>query len=1482
MSILCAAGVAGAVVLFRTAKGSEFALERVLDQVRPAINGTLEVGSAKPGGLLGAVTLYDVRLTDALGRPVLFADSIRARYSVMELLGGSPSIADLRLWSPVFTVRPEPGEWIALDRLFGSVGPAADPVSPGGGVEDDTPSPAFKIRGARIHGGTVVMRSGGGAQERVEDIEVDFSQVEVFPERGIYARVAVERTTFSLPVGENRMSLAITGGIVNAGREGVTVEAEEFRLPGSQGEVSAVARREGSEGWRTALEVDFARLSLADLRWLDDRFDRGVASGKVGITISEQGIAADLSGVEVELDPGRLALSGGLALTGGRFSRESIRFDDLRLSARAVPTEEVGRWWPPGLPVTGGVSGEIRVDGIPDRLGVQGWLALVDGLSSDTLALASGGGTLLGPGSVEEASLALTALDYRLVEALVPGFPQTGRGSIHIWADGDLGNGMAVRVRANGAVAGGPSDSVALAGTLFGNAEMPEVSEFDLEATMNPLSFSTVRAFLPGVALSGEARGNAKLVGELARLRVDLDVETSAGHLAAGGVVNARDPAAGYDLQVAVRDFRLSALLPRLPEPTVVSGMAHVTGRGLTLREVRSALVLHAGSSSVGPVQVDSATIEVRVGDDGILDFESVYAEAGGVVIRGQGSLGTAPEPLGEGVILSVSSPSISLLRPLFMDESRVAWDALPPIEQNFMIEAYGVDPDTFPVTRDLRFGGAAEGEIRIQGRLDRLSAEASVTFEALEYGSYSAGSLTLDLTARELDFFPSGPEFQTGSSTTESLPSRVERTPVGVLAGTITADSVFFGDLAFQTAQIAGDYDLVGLGRLRALAVPSERESYEAHAMLRLGVDGGRVDLDRLNLILDDRQWRLREPASFEWSPDALIVNDFGLIQPGTHGLDARADGRLARRDGKSDFEFRVSGLDLDMLGRILQKEDPPMGRLSADLTARGSGERPEWEGALQIEDAEYGIFGFDRITANGSYADRIAAVSAETWTDARRTIRVEGSIPLDLRLNPVENRVLDEPIEVTAAADSFPLAVIMSALNSVEEVGGTVSGTLEVRGRPSEPKPTGAFRVMNGTGVLSPLGVRFTSAQVALALSPDGRLAVDGSARSGGSIRIRGAVDIGQPANPIFDLAFWSQDFQIVDRRDMEAAVSGDSITLTGSYNLPFIQGALDVQGATVFIEEFLRSSEAVNFYDPVLFGAATADGGDLKPPNPFLANLRVLVDMNVGRENRLRSRNMNVETSGDLSVTFDRERNQLTLQGTVEVVRGTYSIPPRTFTMTEGSIRFVGIPGFNPDLSVTTEHRLRTRDGQPLTITANITGTLLSPLVALSSDAEPEIPEADLYSYLLLGQPTSALTRSAQDASFGAGRNLLLGQVASQIGYLLALELNLDHLSVSQAEQGLANAAFGASSLQVEVGKYLLDNIFLTGVYQRGFCADPTLPVSSGAVRVEVGLPRDVTLEGFLEDRCTREGFQGLGGLSLQLAQIWGFSLYREWGY
>ena len=118
VSALVSAGVAGAVMLTRTAAGREMVLDWALSRLRPAINGSIRVGSVAPGGLLTGATLHDLEISDSLGRPVLVADSIRARYSVLELLAGTSGVADVHIWSPTLTLDHAPGDRVDLSSLL--------------------------------------------------------------------------------------------------------------------------------------------------------------------------------------------------------------------------------------------------------------------------------------------------------------------------------------------------------------------------------------------------------------------------------------------------------------------------------------------------------------------------------------------------------------------------------------------------------------------------------------------------------------------------------------------------------------------------------------------------------------------------------------------------------------------------------------------------------------------------------------------------------------------------------------------------------------------------------------------------------------------------------------------------------------------------------------------------------------------------------------------------------------------------------------------------------------------------------------------------------------------------------------------------------------------------------------------------------------------------------------------------------------------
>ncbi len=1532
LSVAVAVAVVALAAVSRTGAGRELALQWALSRVGGLTGGAVRVGSVGHGGLLAGASFRDVRVEDALGRPVLVVDSVRAGYSIAQLLGRGWALADVDLFSPVLTLDPGHGEAIASGARGPGAAGGADtgiPALPGlpapvDSVGGQAPrgtadgESALRIRRARIHDGVVVLRDTGEPLAREIDIEAGGIEWRAGGQPLAVADVR-EGSLSYLPGPGASGSLDLRGirGTVLVDDAGVRIEMDRFRLPGTRGRGWVLARS-ASQGGGQMMDIRFTEVALPDFRWLDDRLDHGVARGDVRLTLADGPGGRD---VRLQLEQVRLQTGqGGDVLVSGAASLGAdVRFHDLRVSTGRLESAEAERWLgpaPAGRPLTSlwpsptALAGALSLDGSWGRLAIAGDVALVEMASGDTVAHLSGAGTRRAAGGLENVSLQAHRLEYALLGSLAPSVPWGGTGSASLEADGDLARGLRVSaVARHRPLAGAAHSTVTASGVLFGDTA---VRSLELDVTLDPLGLDMLHSMglREGAewmgALTGALAGSLSLSGRLDSLALaasldalvagtgpetasDTGTRQLAGTLSVAGVVDAGTFAGPHAVQIVAQDLRLDRVLASLSDSVRVSGQVHVRSGPSGVDSARLALNVRAGPSMLGRVRLDSGEARILLGKRGELRIDTVRVDVAGVLIEGRGILGAGSGMATEGVRLQMSAPSIHRLRPLVMAGNPVAWDQLTDIQREVMIEFDGVDPDTFPSAESIRFDGSVDGTIRLDGGLGDLSVRATLGMDDPTVGLFQARAAELEVAVAGLRVplpglsEPGEPE----------IPGRTVS-----WEGRASAESLSVSGRTFESATLEGSFETGVGGRAHALVVRSgaaggrAREAYEILGSLELDGEGwssGSADLERLDIRLPERRWSLAQPATLRWSPDAWIVRDLAIAGNRPEALSARARGRLARGGGESDFELSVARLDLASVAGILQLDDAPQGTAFVDLTATGAQEARRWEGRVRVDSPVLGNLAFDQVRASGAYGERRVRGRMEAWTGGRASVTLEGSVPLDLGLREVEERVPDEPIDVVAVLDSLPARMALLPMPMLEEVDGAIGGRVRLEGRPASLSYDGRLEIEDASARIEALGVRLVEANVQMGLRPDGTVTVSGSGASGsGAVQVAGTMDASQPADPIFDLAFWPREFQVVDRRDMRAAVTGDSVTLTGSFRYPLIEGALDVVDGTVYMEEFQRTREAVDFYDPQLFQAATAligsdaraSGDAVRSRSAFLRNLRVLVDMNVNG-GWLRSRTMNVETDGALSLTFDRQGNRLILDGEVEVVRGTYALGPRTLRMTDGSFQFVGTPGFNPGVAVTAETRLRTREGQPLVITADISGTLLSPSLSLSSDAESAMSEADLINYIVLGRPTSALAGDGGAVSIG-GRNLLLGQVFNELGYLLALELDLDHLSVSQAEQGQANAAFGTSSLQLEVGWYVWDNVFLTGVYQRGFCADPTLPASSGGFRVEVGMPRDVMLEGFLEGQCTRQSYRGLGGHTLELAPIWGFSLFREWGY
>jgi translocation and assembly module TamB len=513
-------------------------------------------------------------------------------------------------------------------------------------------------------------------------------------------------------------------------------------------------------------------------------------------------------------------------------------------------------------------------------------------------------------------------------------------------------------------------------------------------------------------------------------------------------------------------------------------------------------------------------------------------------------------------------------------------------------------------------------------------------------------------------------------------------------------------------------------------------------------------------------------------------------------------------------------------------------------------------------------------------------------------------GTLPLDLALSDVTARQLDVPMDVRIVADSIDAAIPLAYLSTLEDVAGTLSADLRIGGTTREPEPSGTVRLSNGGWTISALGVRHVGLQGELNVQPDRVVEVRLDAGGDGRSSVTGTLAFDSIANPTLDLVVTMNRFQAVDRRDIEGMLSG-SFSVTGTYQRPAAEGQLTVDQGTLFVEEFQRSADIVDLRDPTLFadGFAVDTTVFVSQPilaslrNPFLDNLSVDIDLSVPRDLWIRSDEMNVEIGGELIVRYDRREGDLVMVGDLQALRGSYLVFGRTFEVDGGTVSFLGQPGVNPALNIEALTRVRRRQGDRLEVRATVTGTLVQPLVTLST-TEAGLSQPDLVSYLLFGIPSGELGIGAAgtDGRLGQGLGTLGGTyvggtIASQIGAALAQGVGLDYFAVSQADVGGdqgsgANAWNPFNTAQLEVGQYLTDDVFVVFIFSGGEDTGSTQSEDSDlnffrGVRVEFALTDEWFVEGFIEDRFLR-GASGLGQAGLDGEKVVGVLTFWDWGY
>jgi len=302
---------------------------------------------------------------------------------------------------------------------------------------------------------------------------------------------------------------------------------------------------------------------------------------------------------------------------------------------------------------------------------------------------------------------------------------------------------------------------------------------------------------------------------------------------------------------------------------------------------------------------------------------------------------------------------------------------------------------------------------------------------------------------------------------------------------------------------------------------------------------------------------------------------------------------------------------------------------------------------------------------------------------------------------------------------------------------------------------------------------------------------LSFAGSGDSTGRISVNGPVRFSDGA-PVSDLRWRAARFSPLNRRDRQLLLSGSGQLQTGTSSVQ-LRGDLMVDRGFIDLgpEEMPQLSDDVVVVD--------------KPPKAT-EPLTMDIDLGVGLGDQLtvRGRGIDARIGGTLRIK-SAPGEALSARGLMQVTRGTYTAYGRELVIERGLLRFDGPPG-NPSLDIRAMRR-----GTAVEPGVMITGRVLAPRIRLVS--EPQVPDAEKLSWLVLGQGLSGTTDKQAGVLQDAAASLLTQSAAAGVQSQIAGSLGLDSITVSRRPDNVQQRI-------ITLGKRVSSRLYVS--YQQGLQA------------------------------------------------------------
>lgn len=1475
---------AGSILLTQTVVGRRAVASYAEGELDRLVDGDVEFGPILGGNLLSNVLLDRFVIRDAAGEEFVVLDSVRMEYNLLSLLSGTYRFRAVTVGRARLLLHQDAdGVW-NYDRIFArdeDSGPSntrvllTDLAVREGSIEVRTPWAADLTGAAR----TARVRAGlsGEALWRVEQAGPDVFErvIRLDSLSGLFPLVRITDPVRPLRIemeGLRTQAAVVTqildierfNGVVTF-RDSIEIRIDRLESPTSSFRGSGWVLPTSPVAFSFDLKAD--PLGFEDLQWLPIPMPtRGGGPADLRLYTRPDGvIVTEVTDGDVRIDESRITGDFEVHLEHPpRFASLDL---DLRPVRLALVDEILGR----ESLMDGLVSGPVSGTGPITLFDLTADLELRDLPAADTVAPSylgvSGGLALVQPRLMRALSLDMREFEPRWTRVVGIESRFGGRATGTATLDGTAGGQVSFTLDTDHREPDGSLSSLSGGGTI--DLSTPGRSMMDVRFDLQPLAVRAVRPWVPGVDLVGEVRGPMSARGRLEDLRIVADLRTPRGLLNFDGRFDLESEVHTYDARLLARDLQWSQWIDGGPE-TSLAVEGRIVGIGTDPATLRARFDLVILPSLFEGVRVDTSLIRFTMSEGlAVADTFAIRTSVGAV--DGRGSFGLTSETSGS-LILDMNLPDLATWNDWIVPGRNPAHlrDNVSDLFAEFDVSdeqprngrperraAAPASPDTL--------AGSATARGVLYGNVEQFSFGGRVNARSLEFGGHRADSVQLTIDV------PDPRDLGTLSVRAEAVNAKV----FGVL----------LDQLHIRWVRQDAARSSLELSALRDTTISLDSKTY-----LDWTEEAKRVRIDQFDLRLGDRTLTLRDTASIIYGSQGFSATGVTLL--GAGGALLQLDGVIPD-SGPARLDVAVRGIRLENVLELVGNPRDLTGELTFGASVRGTADAPLWDAHLDISGPSFEGISYDGLAGDFSYSGRRLTVAMAVTNRGLELGRLDGFMRTDLSMRRIERRLLADPLHFTVLVDSMPLDALGIGFSTIRNVSGYARGRVEVTGEPSALLFHGDTEIHRMEMSVPKLGIRLENIEGRIVftgvMARIDTLSIRSSA--GGTANIKGTLNLAKLSDIGLNLDLSAERFQGLDRRTASVRIDGQG-KLAGSYQSPELTGRFRLSEGDLETERFLRRRQAVDLSDPAIY--ALIDTTVIMEQslfdaarNPFLQNLRMDMQFDVGPALWLRSEGLEVELAGELNVRMNRMTGELLAFGTIRLPRGSFrysfgsstdisSLLSRKLRISRGAVTFVGSPGMDPNLDIDAVFRTRSDLG-PLEVSVHVGGTSLAPTMTTSS--VPPLPEPERICYLLFSSP--CIGAGAEGGEFAASilREGLLGQVGSQFSQVLVSGVGLvDYLDIRSSGSG--NTGLGGGSgrsllygTEVEIGRYLTPDVFVRATQPLG----GFLP---GAA-VEWSFLPDWRLEFSTEDRARRYSAYG-NSLDVFSNRTWGLMLFRQWDF